>query len=221
MSLSRYLKPPPLCSTRITGRHSSYGWLRLPHTTSCVLAFTLVRRCPPPADRCEDLPGYRMFSMSGSTRPRTPGSTRAARQSATRIVAYRRDKTVGTHQPKLSGLNTFKVGSTRYLCTSPAFVPTHRLVCYQPRRKARYWARGARLPRRDSHPLEHAALPGRTDPSFLPSPWPLGGASAAPMRYDCPRLNPGHPATPCLGGQDEERCHFRVPRCGVDDRMCE
>ena len=71
-------------------------------------------------------------------------------------------------QPNLSGLNTFKVGSTRYLCTSPAFASTHRLVCYQPRRKARYWARGARLPRRDSHPLEHATLPGRTDPFSRP-----------------------------------------------------
>jgi len=59
------------------------------------------------------------------------------------------------HSPTqfISGLNTFKVGSTRYLCTSPAFVPTHRRGCYQPRRKARYWARGARLPRRDFHPL--------------------------------------------------------------------
>jgi hypothetical protein len=105
--------------------------------------------------------------MSGSTRPRTPGSTSAARHRAAPVVAYRRDKTVGTHPPNLSGLNTFKVGSTRYLCTSPAFVPTHRLACYQTRRKARYWARGARLPRRDSHPLEHAALPGRTVPYFL------------------------------------------------------
>jgi len=72
------------------------------------------------------------------------------------------------HSPtrKFSGLNTFKVGSTRYLCTSPAFVPTHRCGCYRPHRKARYWARGARLPRRDSHPLEHAALPGRTGPYF-------------------------------------------------------
>lgn len=77
------------------------------------------------------------------------------------------------HSPTInfSGLNTFKVGSTRYLCTSPAFVPTHRCVCYQPHRKARYWARGARLPRRDSHPLEHAALPGRTVPGFqIPLP---------------------------------------------------
>ena len=166
MSLSRCLKPPPLCSARITGRHSSYGWLRLPRTTARVLAFTLVRGCPLPADRCADLPGYRVFSMSGSTRPRTPGSIRAARHGATPIVAYRRDKTVGTHQPKFSGLNTFRVGFTRYLCTSPAFVPTHRRACYQSRRKARYWARGARLPRRDFHPLEHAALPGRTVPDF-------------------------------------------------------
>jgi len=65
---------------------------------------------------------------------------------------------------KFSGLNTVEGGITRYLCTSPAFVPTHRRVRCRPRRKARYWARGARLPRRDSHPLEHAALPGRTGP---------------------------------------------------------
>jgi hypothetical protein len=155
----------PNARPRITRRHSSYGWLRLPRTTARVLAFTLVRGCPPPADRCADLPGYHVFSMSGSTRPRTPGSIRAARQSATRIVAYRRDKTVGTLQPKFSGLNTFRVGSTRYLCTSPAYRPTHRRACYQPRRKARYWARGSRLPRRDFHPLEHAALPGRTVPT--------------------------------------------------------
>jgi len=63
--------------------------------------------------------------MSGSTGPRTPGSIRAARQSTTRIVAYRRVKTVGTHQPKFSGLNTFKVGSTRYLCTSPDLSIAH------------------------------------------------------------------------------------------------
>jgi hypothetical protein len=36
-----------------------------------------------------------------------------------------------------SGLNTFKVGSTRYLCTSPAFLPTHRRVRYRPRRPGR------------------------------------------------------------------------------------
>jgi len=73
------------------------------------------------------------------------------------------------HSPtQFSGLNTFKVGSTRDLCTSPAFVPTHRRAGYPPRRKGRYGARGSRLPRRDSHPLEHAALPGRTVPLFSP-----------------------------------------------------
>jgi hypothetical protein len=49
------------------------------------------------------------------------------------------------------------------------FRPTHRRVCYQLRRKARYWARGSRLPRRDLHPLEHAALPGRTVPNIVSS----------------------------------------------------
>ncbi len=42
-------------------------------------------------------------------------------------------------------------------------MPTHRCTCYQTHRKTRYRARGARLPGRDFHPLEHAALPGRTD----------------------------------------------------------
>ena len=184
MSLSRCLKPPPLCSVRITGRQRSYEWLRLPSTAARVLALTLVHGCPLPTDRCSDLPGYRAFSMSGSTRPRTPGSIRAARQSATWIVACRGTKPVGTLQPKFSGLNTFRVGITRYLCTSPAFVPTHRRACYQSRRKARYWARGARLPRRDSHPLEHAALPGRTGPFFpfprLATPTALHQACAVP-----------------------------------------
>ena len=134
--------------------------------TARVLALRLVHGCPHPADRHLDLPGYRVFSLSGSTRPWTPGSTGAARRCAAPVVAYRRDKTVGTRQPKLSGLNTFRVGITRYLCTSPAFVPTHRRARYRSRRKARYWARGSRLPRRDSHPLEHAALPGRTVPHY-------------------------------------------------------
>ena len=62
--------------------------------------FSLVRGCPPPADRCVDLPGYRVLSMSGSIRPRTPGSTRIARHTAIRIVACRRAKPVGTHPRK-------------------------------------------------------------------------------------------------------------------------
>ena len=168
MSLSRSLRPPPLRSTRITGRPHYYGRLRLPRLSARVLAVTLVHGCPLPTDRCADLPGYRVFSMSGSIRPRTPGSIRATRQSATRIVACRRNQPIGTPDHYFSGLNTFKVGSTRYPCTSPAFVPTHRRACYQSRRKARYWARGSRLPRRDSHPLEHAALPGRTISIVIP-----------------------------------------------------
>jgi phage-related protein len=57
--------------------------------------FTLVHGCPAPADRCADLPGYRVLSMSGSLRPRTPGRTRATRHDATPTVACRRDKPVG------------------------------------------------------------------------------------------------------------------------------
>jgi hypothetical protein len=48
------------------------------------------------------------------------------------------------HSPtiKFSGLNTFKVGFTRYPYTSPAFVPTHLHARYRAHSKARYWARG-------------------------------------------------------------------------------
>jgi hypothetical protein len=35
-----------------------------------------------------------------------------------------------------SGLYTFRGGFTRYLCTSPVFMPTHRRVSYPSRRKA-------------------------------------------------------------------------------------
>jgi len=126
--------------------------------------FRLVRGCPPPADRNTDLLGYRVLSMSGSTWPRTPGSTRIAGRGAIRIVACERAKTLGTLRPKFSGLNTFKVGSTRYLYTSAAFAPTHRHARYRAHRKARYWARGSRLPRWGLHPLDYATLPSRTGP---------------------------------------------------------
>ena len=52
-------------------------------------------------------------------------------QGVAGVVACRRVKPVGTHQPKFSGLNTFRGGFTRYLCTSPAFVPTHPQGCCQ------------------------------------------------------------------------------------------
>ncbi|MGH8489714.1 MAG: hypothetical protein ACREXS_12830, partial [Gammaproteobacteria bacterium] len=64
------------------------------------------------------------------------------RLRAARIVACRRDNTVDTLRVILSGLNTFKLGITRYPCTSPAFVPTHQSACHQINCKARYWARG-------------------------------------------------------------------------------
>jgi len=128
--------------------------------------FKLVHGCPHPADRDTDLLGYRAFSMSGSIWPRTPGSTGTARRGAVPVVACRRDKSVGTHPPNFSGLNTFKVGSTRSLYTSPAFAPTHRHARYRSRRKARYWARGSRLPRWDFHPLDYATLPSRTVPYY-------------------------------------------------------
>jgi hypothetical protein len=73
------------------------------------------------------------------TRPRPPFATR---HSTGRMVASRRANPVGTLQPNRTGLNTFKVGSTRDLCTSPAVEPTRRRACYQPRRKARNRARG-------------------------------------------------------------------------------
>ena len=134
--------------------------------------FKLVHGCPHPADRDTDLLGYRAFSMSGSIWPRTPGSTGTARRGAVPVVACRRDKSVGTHPPNFSGLNTFKVGSTRSLYTSPAFAPTHRHARYRSRRKARYWARGSRLPRWDLHPLDYATLPSRTVPHYLCPPLP-------------------------------------------------
>jgi len=156
--------PPALPGINATMDSSDF---RAPPPASSL--FRLVRGCPPPASRYSDLLGYRVLSMSGSTWPRTPGSTRIAGRGAIRIVACERAKTLGTLRPKFSGLNTFKVGSTRYLYTSPAFVPTHRHARYRACRKARYWARGSRLPRWDLHPLDYATLPSRTDPLFPPA----------------------------------------------------
>ena len=132
------------------------------------LPFSLVHGCPPPVDRDADLLGYRVFSMSGSTWPRTPGSTDTARRGAIPIAACRRVKPVGALQLNFSGLNTFKVGSTRYLYTSPAFVPTHRRA----RVDAPVAGRASRLdtglaahddPSGICTPLDYATLPSRTD----------------------------------------------------------
>ncbi len=64
----------------------------------------LVHGFPLPADRYTDLPGDHMLSTSGSIRPRTPGSTRANRHSATRIVACRRGQTRRHSRRKLFGV---------------------------------------------------------------------------------------------------------------------
>ena len=106
---------------RITGDRPYDGWLRLPHPAARVLAIFACSRVPPPADQDAGLLGYRAFSMSGSTWPRTPESIGTARRGAGPVVACRRVKAVGTHPLKFLGLTTFKVGSTRYLYTSPAY----------------------------------------------------------------------------------------------------
>jgi len=127
---------------RMTGNRHYSRWLRLPRPAGRVLAFFACSRVPASSGPRRGPPRYRIFSMSGSTWPRTPGSTRTARRDAVPVVACRRVNAVGTHPLKFSRLNTFKVGSTRYLYTSPAVVPTHRHAHYRSRRKARYWARG-------------------------------------------------------------------------------
>jgi hypothetical protein len=50
-----------LCSTRITRRHSSYGWLRLLYTTGV----STCSRVPAPTGRCGDLARYQVLLMSG------------------------------------------------------------------------------------------------------------------------------------------------------------
>ena len=81
--------------------------------------------------------------------------------------------------------------------------PAHRRTSYQLYRKARDWARASRLPRQDSHPLEHAALPGRTGPC------PPSNAEA-PFRFS-PNLAPT-PARRCL-----VRCVPATPRARSSD----
>ena len=54
---TRYPRPPPLCSPRITTDHRSYGWLRLPAT---VVLFLALYTCPRP---CVSLHTNRRISL--------------------------------------------------------------------------------------------------------------------------------------------------------------
>lgn len=131
------LAPPALPGFTATMGGSDF---RMPLPVSSLL--TLVHGCPLHANRRSDLLGYRVLALSGSIRPRTPGSTHAPRHVAAWVVACRRDNPVGTLRLNISGLYTFRVGFTRYLCTSPAFLPTHQPAHYWTCSKAGYWARG-------------------------------------------------------------------------------
>ena len=81
--------------------HTSGSDFQQPQPMSSLIR--LVHRCPPPADRLLDLPGYHVLSMSGSIRPRTPGSLHATDLDATWSVACRGDKPVGTLRHNLFG----------------------------------------------------------------------------------------------------------------------
>ena len=58
----------------------------------CPCSYTC-SRVPAPADRRLDFAGYHVSSMSGSTRPRTPGSISATRHCAAPVVACRGGQT--------------------------------------------------------------------------------------------------------------------------------
>lgn len=93
----------PFAPPALPGIHATLGGSdgRAPPPASSLL--TLVRGCPPPADRYSALLGYPVLAMSGSTGPRTPGSTRIARRGAIPVVACRWVKTVGTLPLKFRG----------------------------------------------------------------------------------------------------------------------
>ena len=87
-----------------------------------VLALTLVHGCPPPTDQRLDLPGYRVFSMSGSTRPRTPGVP------APLAIAQRRLLPTGGTKPSTLTNQTFR-GSTPSRSASPVTFAPRLLSC--------------------------------------------------------------------------------------------
>ena len=108
-----------------------------------------------------DLPGYCLFSLSGSVRPSIPGGRDRLALAPIALLPAGGLKPSALSKTVFSGLHTFTVGFTRYHCSSPAFAPTHQARGCPRTCKARYPARGERLPERDFHPLEFAAGPSR------------------------------------------------------------
>ncbi len=93
------------------------------HTSPRVSSLsTLVHGCPPPADQHVDLPGCDVLSLSGSTRARTPGSTRVARRCATPVVACR--------GPNPSALSNDKIFWAQHLQGRLHPLPLH-LACFR------------------------------------------------------------------------------------------
>ena len=133
--------------------------LRVLTTFVSVLAFSLLGSAL--ARKRWDLPGYCLFSLSGSVRPSIPGGHDRLALAPITLLPAGGLKPSALSKAVFSGLHTFTVGFTRYHCSSPAFVSTHQVHCCQRPCKARYPARGLRLPERDSHPLEFAAVPSR------------------------------------------------------------
>ena len=97
--------------------------------------FTLVRRCPLPADRCTDLPGYHVLSMSGSIPPRTPGSVHATDHDVTCTVACRGAYPVGTLQRNFRG--STPSGSASPVTFAPRLFSCLRIVASVTLRAAR------------------------------------------------------------------------------------
>lgn len=138
----RYLKPAPLGSRSITRVRHYYGRLRLPTASVSVLAVQACRDVRFVPRRRWDLLGYCLFSLSGSRRPAIPGGRDSLTLSWVVLLPAGVLIPSALSYATISGLNTFTVSFIRYHCSSPAFVPTHQVYCYQYSCKARYPARG-------------------------------------------------------------------------------
>ena len=115
-------QPPPHRSARITGPHRYYGWLRLPRTMARVLAFYTFSRVPAsggPMLGSPRLPCTRTVKLDMASDPGEYPHRSPIRDTGCCLTEGQTRR----HSPtiKFSGLNTFKVGFTRYPYTSPAF----------------------------------------------------------------------------------------------------